>query len=136
MFLFSDFADYYYSVDVQFPLYPDLSLVPLLPLTSWTLFKPNVHITPALQHSTNIIILPPLTDWSLQGLLTCCNAWCPDDNNPVHVQCGQYLQISSIGQPDCDLIIMDMSCPDYCGLACSYSDLVWSAWCSHYELSQ
>ena len=54
MFLFSDFADYYYSVDVQFPLYPDLSLVPLLPLTSWTLFKPNVHITPALHQYYNI----------------------------------------------------------------------------------
>ena len=50
----SDFADYYYSVDVQFPLYPDLSLVPLLPLTGWTLFKPNVHITPL--HTTPPIL--------------------------------------------------------------------------------
>ena len=41
---------------------------------------------------------------------------------------------SSIGQPDGDLIIMDMSWPDYCLLACSYCDQVCR--CSHYELSQ
>ena len=76
--------------------------------------------TPALHttrhHSSNIIIEP------LTGVSKAC--WHAAMRGGQMTIILSMSNVDSIGQPDCDLIIMDMSWPDYCLLACSYCELV------------